>query len=150
MKRRVVIAILLVAIIAAGVPAAWAVIHAHTGYRAAEELAQHQLWPQARARLASYLWLHPGDAQARLLLADAFVKDEALPVDQAAAQAIHCLAQIPDSSPLAAEARLREVGFWFLLLQKPARGEVLLRQAIALGGELRAWQLLWTLLNFTG
>jgi tetratricopeptide (TPR) repeat protein len=150
MKRRLAIAIVLVLLLVAGVPTALAVIHAQRGYLAAEELMQQELWPQARDRLQWFLWLHPGDVQARLLLSDAFVKDEALPVDESAQAAIDCLAQIPDSSPLAAEARFREGGFWFLLLQKPSRAEPLLRRAIDLGMGLKAHQLLWTLLHFTG
>jgi tetratricopeptide (TPR) repeat protein len=85
-----------------------------------------------------------------LLMADAFANDEALPADEGATQAIDCLAKIPDSSPQAAEARYREGGFCFLILQKPGRAEELLRKSIELGGGLPAYQLLWTLLNFTG
>jgi len=150
MRKRVILAVLLITAFGAGVPTAVAVIHAHSGYRAAQELLAHRLWPQARERLASYLWLHPSDGQARLLMAEALVKDDALPVDETASQAIRCLAEIPDSSPLAAEARLRQGGFCFLLLQKPGRAEQLLRKSIELGGGLPAYQLLWTLLNFTG
>ena len=150
MRKRTVAIVLLVVIFGVGVPAAVPVIRAQTGYRAAEELLAYQLWPQARQRLASYLWLHPHDGKARLLMAEAFAKDDALPSDEAASQAIDCLAQIPDNSPLAAEARLRQGGLCFLVLQKPGRAEQLVRKSIELGGGLPAYELLWTLLNFTG
>jgi tetratricopeptide (TPR) repeat protein len=150
MRKRVAIAVLLVVMFGAGLPAAWAVIRAQGGYRAAEELLAHELWPQARERLASYLWLYPGDAQARMRMAEAFAKDEALPPDEAASQAIRCLAQISDNSPLAAEARLQQGRLCFLILQKPGRAEQLLRKSVELGGSLPAYQLLWTLLNVTG
>lgn len=150
MRRRVVLVVLLMAVLGIAAPAAVVVIRAQTGYGAGEELLAHQLWPQARERLASYLWLHPHDAQARLLMADAFAKDEGLPAAEGASKAIECLAAIPDDSPLAAEARFRQGGFYFLILNKPARAEELLRKSIDLGGGLQAYRLLWSLLSFTG
>jgi tetratricopeptide (TPR) repeat protein len=150
MRKRIVVIVLLLAIVGVGVPAAVAVVRAQTGLDSAQELVAHQLWPQARNRLASYLWLHPQDGQARLLMAEAFAKDDGLPAEEAASQAIDCLAQIPDSSPLAAEGRLRQGGLCFLVLQKPGRAEQFLRKSIEFGGGLQSYQLLWTLLNFTG
>ncbi len=150
MSKRIVVMVLLVVSLGVGVPTAVAVIRAQTGLHAAQELLAHQLWPQARERLASYLWLHPRDGMAQLLMAEAFARDDALPADEAAHQAIDCLARIPDSSPLAAEARLRQGGLNFLILQKPGCAEQLVRRSIELGGGLPAYQLLWTLLNFTG
>jgi tetratricopeptide (TPR) repeat protein len=150
MRKRIAIAVFVVALLAAGTSVATAVIRAHCGYRAAEHFVAHHLWPQARERLESYLWLHPNDGQARLLMADALVHDETLPAAESASQAIQYLAQIPDDSPWAAEARFREGGFYFLILQQPGRGERLLRRAIELGEGQRAQQLLWTLLSFSG
>ncbi|MBW3600792.1 MAG: hypothetical protein KY475_26440, partial [Planctomycetes bacterium] len=70
MIKRIVIASLLVVLSGTGISAAVAVMHAQSGLEDAEELLAHQLWPQARERLADYLWLHPNDAQARILLAE--------------------------------------------------------------------------------
>jgi tetratricopeptide (TPR) repeat protein len=150
MRKRIAVVVLLAALVALGLPAAIAVIYAQNGFRVAQELAAHQLWPHARERLGSYLWLHPNDGHALLLMAEAFARDDALPADEAATKAIDHLARIPDSSPLAAEARLRESSLCFLILQKPGRAEQLARQAVDLGGGLPAYRLLWTLLNATG
>jgi tetratricopeptide (TPR) repeat protein len=124
-------------------------LRAHTGRSAAEELFEHELWPQARERLAGYLWLYPHDAPARLLLAEALAKDDALSPADAAAQAIDCLESIPDTSPHAAAARLQQGRLCFLILQRPARAEAYLRRSIALEAGLPAELLLWTLLNMT-
>jgi tetratricopeptide (TPR) repeat protein len=150
MRKRVLLATLLILALGAGVPTAVVVIRAQSSYSAAEELLAHQLWPQARQRLASYLWLHPQDGPARLLMADALVKDESLLAADSAKLAIECLDKIPDNSPVAAEARLRQGGFYLLLLQQPTRAEQQLRKSIELGGGIPAYQLLWTLLNFSG
>ena len=150
MRKRIVLAALAAALLAAALPAALALYRAHSGYRDAEEMFAHQLWPQAREKLESYLWLHPSDGRARLLMAEAFVRDESMPADESASLAIECLAQIGDDSPQAAEGRFREGGFCFLVLQKPGRGEQLLRRSIELGEGLRARHLLWTLLCFSG
>jgi tetratricopeptide (TPR) repeat protein len=149
MRKRIAI-VVVAALAAVGLPTGAAVIHVQNGLRAAQELNAHQLWRQARQRLGWYLWLHPNDGQALLQMAEAFARDDALPADEAASQAIECLARIPDASPQAAEARLREAGLCFLVLQKPGRAEQLARQAIELGGGLPAWRLLWTILNATG
>src|SRR5688572_27338892 len=105
MRKRVILAVLLGAALVAGVPGVAALIRAQTGLDASRDLLAHQLWPQARQRLAGYLWLHPHDAQARLLMAEALAKDDALPAEFAATEAIACLKQIPDDSPLVAEAK---------------------------------------------
>src|SRR5687767_4096358 len=52
MKRRVLVTALLVLAVAVAVPAAAVVYRAQTGLRDARELLAHQLWPQARERLA--------------------------------------------------------------------------------------------------
>jgi tetratricopeptide (TPR) repeat protein len=152
MRKRILAIVLLVVIVGVALPTGVVVIRAQSGFSAAQGLLAYQLWPQARERLASYLWLHPHDGQARLLMAEAFAKDDALPSDEAASQAIDCLAQIPDSSPLAAEARLRQGALCFLVLQKPGRAEQLVRKSLELklSGDFPSYQLLWTLLNFTG
>ena len=150
MRKRVLLIVLLATALIAGVPGVAALIRAQSGLDAARDLLAHQLWPQARQRLAGYLWLHPHDAQARLLMAEALAKDDALAADFAATEAIACLAQISDDSPLAAEAKTQQGRLYFLVLQKPGRAEELLREAIERGAGLPADRLLWTVLCFTG
>jgi tetratricopeptide (TPR) repeat protein len=150
MKRRVLAAALLVLTLVVAVPAATVAYRAQTGLRDAQELLAHQLWPQARERLASYLWLHPDDGQALLMMAEAYAKDEGLPAGTTALEAIRCLERIPSASPLAGSARLQEGRLYFLVLQRPGRAEERLRLAIEHGAGLPAWQMLWTVLNFTG
>jgi len=150
MIRRVIIALLIVFAIAALAPAGVVVIHAHTGLADAKDLLAHQLWPQARQRLTSYLWLHSRDWEAHVLLAEACAKDSSLPSEEGATQAIHYLARVPDGAPLASLARLQQGRLTFLILQKPTQAEGLLREAIRLGAGLEAHQLLFTILCMTG
>jgi tetratricopeptide (TPR) repeat protein len=149
-KRMLAIAVAGGFALVAAVPVAWKLADAHGGRAEAGELLAHQLWPQARQRLNDYLWLYPGDGEARLLLAEAFAKDNALPPNQAAELAVACLKSVPDESPHAAEARLQQGRLTFLILQRPVEAEGYLRQAIDLDAGLNAYQLLWTLLCFTG
>ena len=151
MTKRIIVGILLVLAAGTGLYATVVVVRAQSGLKAGQELLAHQLWPQAREKLSRYLWLHPNDAPARILMAEALVKDEALPAVAAATRAMDYLARIPDNSPLAAEARLQQGRLCFLILQKPGRAEQLLRRAIDLEADaLPAYQLLWTVLNATG
>jgi tetratricopeptide (TPR) repeat protein len=150
MRKRVLAAVVLATALAACAPFALAVYRAQSGLGDAQELMAHQLWPRARERLAAYLWLHPGDAQARMLMAEALAKDEALAPEDAARESVSCLTQIPDSSPHAGDARLQQGRLTFLILQEPARAEQFLRRAVELDTGLPAWQLLWTLLCVTG
>ena len=151
MSKRLIVGILLFLGGGAGLYATVIVVRAQSGLNAGQELLDHQLWPQAREQLSRYIWLHPSDARARMLMAEAFVKDETLPAVEAASHAMDYLAEIPDSAPLGAEARLRQGRLCFLILQKPGRAEQLLRNAIELRADnLPAYQLLWTLLNVTG
>lgn len=151
MIKRIILGVVLVLAGGAGLYAAVVVVRAQSGLRAGQRMLAHQLWPQARGQLSRYLWLHPNDARARVLMAEALVKDESLPAADAASYAMNYLSKIPDSSPLAAEARLQQGRLCFLILQKPGRAEQLLRRASELQADaLPAYQLLWTLLNVTG
>lgn len=150
MSRRITGALCVVLAIA-GLYGTIVVLRAHSGLHTGQDLLDHQLWPQAREHFVRYLWLHPNDARVRMLMAEALVKDEALPSDETASQAVSYLAKISDDSPLAAEARLQQGRLSFLILEKPGHAEQLLRQSIELGtNDLPAYQLLWTLLNVTG
>ncbi len=151
MTKRIIVSILLVLGAGVALYATVIVVRAQFGLNAGQELLAHQLWPQARKQLSRYLWLHPKDASARILMAEALVKDEALPAEDAATRAMGYLAEIPDNSPLAAEARLQQGRLCFLILHKPGRAEQHLRRAIDLQADaLPAYQLLWTVMNATG
>ncbi len=124
---------------------------AHQGLSRAHTLAELGLWSQARTELNRYVTLHPGADQARLLLAEAFVKDEALASNEAVPQAIAVLRQVRDNSPLAAQARLQEGRLELLLLHRPGRAEACFREAMAQpDGPLEASLLLWKTLDLTG
>lgn len=104
----------------------------------------------ARSELEWCLRFHPKDAQARLLLAQAFALDNSLPSAEAVERAISQLQLIPDEATNAAEARTREGRLRLLILNQPMRAERLFRCAIELDPTHDdAWYLLWRLLNLT-
>lgn len=149
-KKRIAIIALAVVLLGACAALGAVLVYSHMGLRAAEDLLAHELWPQARERLHDYVWLHPDNDRANLLLAEAYAKDEKLPPKEGATQAIIYLDRIPDSSADAARARLQQAGLYLLVLHQPGRAEKHARKAIDLGGGLLAYQFLWQLLNLTG
>lgn len=127
------------------------VVRAERGRARAELLAEQQRWAEVRLHLRRYLRLHPGDHEARLLLAEALASDELLPAQQSAEDAIRQLQRIPEDSPLRARACLQQGRLELLVLLRPAAAERSLRRAVALddpSGD--AWYLLWKLLDLTG
>jgi len=106
----------------------------------------------AREHVARFLTLNPSDAKARLLLAEAFLKDEANLSRQAAADAaLSQLDRIPDASPMGSRARIQEARLQLFVMHQPRAAEDRLRAARALdprSGE--AAYLLWKLYDLTG
>ncbi|GIW96618.1 MAG: hypothetical protein KatS3mg110_4659 [Pirellulaceae bacterium] len=121
------------------------------GLSNAHRLLQRQRWSEARWELWRYLWLHPRQPSALLLLADSYIRDESIPQQEAAVRALDTLQQIPDQSTYAAEARTKEGWIQLFMLHQPSRAEEKLRHAAELDRfavEPRYW--LWKLYDLTG
>lgn len=126
-------------------------IRAHLAFNEGQKLLEAELWPQAREQLARYVKLHPSNAQARLMMAEALIQDSEMSTEEATKRAIAHLQAIPSTSELAGEAILREARLTFFILQLPSRAERLVHKAIELDSDdLLSQHLLWTILNMTG
>jgi tetratricopeptide (TPR) repeat protein len=93
------------------------------------------------------------DSEARLLMAEAYVKDDAstIPVRERVEAAIIHLQQIGDDRRHASMARLQEARLRLLILHQPARAERLLHQSLQLDPDSHdANLLMWRLLDITG
>lgn len=138
------------AVLAAVAGLSLAMVYVQGSRAKAEDLARHGLWPPARRHLQRYLWLHPRDGQARLLMAEALVKDDRVPNEEAVEKALEHLGRISDHSPQGAIARTQEGRLLLLLEHKPARAERSFRRAIELDpNALEAHDLLWRLMVLT-
>ncbi|MBI5758343.1 MAG: hypothetical protein HZA46_07490 [Planctomycetales bacterium] len=150
---RTVIARFVGLILATGV-AVWFGVSSFANYQwsQAEQSAARGRWTRVRGHLERYLTIRPSDARARLLLAEALVKDEAsLQHEDAAQSALRHLELIPDATPQGATARVQEARIRFLILHQPAAAEKLLRHAMKLDTKSSdAPYLLWKLLDLTG
>lgn len=108
-------------------------------------------WGPARDEIRRYLRLHPRDVDARVMLAEAFGRDDALNAETAARNAIAQLLYVPDESALGAKARTQEGRLRFLIFNQPAQAERLFRRAIELDARnYDAHYMLWKLLELTG
>lgn len=120
------------------------------GLRTAREAMSRDDLKSARSAVERYLRLFPGNPEARLLAGNAYFQDDSLPPVETAEKAISHFSRIPDSSHLAAEARLLAGRAAFLVRQEPARAEALLRQSIELNpDQFDAYYLLWQMYNMT-
>jgi tetratricopeptide (TPR) repeat protein len=127
------------------------VVWCERGLSQARGLAKYGLWPDARRAVTRYLWVHPRDTQARLLCAETLIKDEQLPADRSAPQALVHLQAIPDTAPEGARARTQEGRLELFLLYHPTRAEQLLRRALELDPATpEPYYLLWKLKDLTG
>lgn len=105
---------------------------------------------EAERELERYLRWHPHNPKAILLWAEAVIKGDSRTPRDAAELAISGLKKIPDTSPLGAEARMREGRLAFLILQQPGRAEALLLRSAELRHDLLdTHYLLWKLLDMT-
>ena len=112
--------------------------------------AKHGLWSEVHAPVERYLRIHPGSAEANLLCAEAFVKDDALPLNERIGGAVARLRAIPDEAPQAVEARLAEARVQLFLNYSPAVAELAMRRALQLDPEDGdANYLMWKLLDLT-
>jgi tetratricopeptide (TPR) repeat protein len=151
MRRQFVWNTVLVLAVGAVVVLGLALVRAHSGLRKAERLAEHGLWDAARIQLTAYLRLHPRDGKARLLFAEALVRDDHLPARESVPVAIEHLRQVPDDSAYAAQARTEEGRLEFLVMHKPAAAERLFRRACELNPEfVDPYYMLWKLFEVTG
>lgn len=112
--------------------------------------AKHGLWSEVHAPVERYLRIHPGSAEANLLSAEAFVKNDALPLNERIGGAVARLRAIPDEAPQAVEARLAEARVQLFLNYSPAVAELAMRRALKLDPEDGdANYLVWKLLDLT-
>lgn len=117
----------------------------------ARRLMDRGRWSAAREKLSRLLWWSPRDSQLRLMLAEAFARDDSQPAERNAQSAAEILSAIPDQASEAVEARIREARLRFLLLRQPMYAERLLRRALALDANSSdAHSLLWQIMDMTG
>lgn len=148
--QRIVLRGFLIAVAVAVLAGSWWVVRAERGLAKAEQLVELGLWSGVRLQARRYLALHPNDAKARLLIAEAWVRDDSLDSQEAARKALAELQYIPDDSPLAAEARTEAGRREFLILCRPERAERLFRKAIELDPSRQdARHLLWKVFDQT-
>lgn len=116
----------------------------------AESSVNNRDWQSARQSLQTYLYFHPNDSAARLMMAEAYIRDNKLLGDDKVLSAIDHLSRIPDSAPRAAEARLQEGRLRLLLLLQPGRAERAFQASIRLDPErMESHSLLWRLYDLT-
>ena len=116
----------------------------------AERLAADRQWDAARKSLAFYLRFYPADADARLLMARAFISDNSLKGDDKVHAALAQLGRISQNSTRSAEARLHEGRLHFLLLWQPGRAGRCFLECVKIDpARLEAHRLLWKLFDST-
>ncbi len=146
-RRRFVIGSALLLLTVIGTAALWA---RNERIAAKSCLARNQ-WKAARTKLARLLWLNPGDTALRLMLAEAFARDDLLPARSSAENAVVVLREIPDDVAEGVEARIREARLRFLLLRQPMQSERLLQRAVVIDPRaVDAHSLHWRILDMTG
>ena len=105
---------------------------------------------EAEQALSRYLRTFPGDDDAVLMWAQAVVSGDQRTPEEAAQLAIQKLETIPDDSPRAAEARMREGRLALLILKQASRAEQRLQRSAQLDpGILDTHYLLWKLFDMT-
>ncbi|MCX7418181.1 MAG: hypothetical protein NT013_01420 [Planctomycetia bacterium] len=118
---------------------------------AAKSCLTRNQWKEARARLSRLLWWHPSDASVRMMLAEAYARDDSLPSRSSAERAVALLKDIPDDVAESAEARIREARLRFLLLRQPIQAERILQRAMVIDPKaMDAHSLHWRILDMTG
>lgn len=131
----------------------WKLYEMQRGLSRARELVGQRRYEDARRQVAGYLRLHPSDAEAHLLMAEAWIKDDASDESprRRAETAAALLQQIPAEDPRAAFARLQEARARLLILHQAGRAERLLRESLRLDPDgYQANFLMWKLLDATG
>lgn len=117
----------------------------------ARQAALRGSWQNAINHLNRYLHHHPSADEARLLIAEAYIRSSEGDFNRRVNRAIFHLQQINADSDLAAEARLQEGRLSLFLLKKPATAERLLKASLHLNPKsAEANRLMWQLLDVTG
>jgi tetratricopeptide (TPR) repeat protein len=125
--------------------------YVHGGRARAERMAGFELWPDARQELNRYLTIWPGDHAARLLLAEAWYRDESLPGEEALDAAMEELAAIPDDCHEGPVARAQQGRIELLMRHRPWRAEQYLQRSLELAPDLVDSNfLMWKLYDLTG
>ncbi len=126
------------------------VLWCQRGLAEARRLAKHGLWTEARAAGGRYLLLHPRDAEANLLVAEALAKDETAPLAERVVEAVGRLRSVPDGDAGAAEARKAEARVLLFLARDAFAAEKALENALALSpDDVEANYLGWRILDLT-
>ena len=116
----------------------------------ARRLAKHGLWTEARGAAERYLLLHPREAGANLLFAEALAKDESVPLPQRIGGAVSRLRGVPDTAPEAGAARKAEARVLLFLDRDAFGAERALAAALALDpDDVEAHTLAWKILDLT-
>jgi len=148
--QKIVVRLIVIALVAALAWGGYEVAQRQLGFSKSLELAQFGLWSKARESMSGYLELHPGSDEARYWMAELWVNDDQLLVNESVPAALGQLSHISDSSPLAAKARTLEGKLQFLIQHQPVAAEKSLRKAISLDeNSLEAHQVLCKVLETT-
>ena len=116
----------------------------------ARRLAKHGLWTEARGAAGRYLLLHPRDASANLLFAEALAKDESVAVAERVDGAVASLRAVPDTSPEAGAARKAEARVLLFLGRDAFSAERALERALRIDpDDVEARTLAWKILDLT-
>lgn len=139
----------LIAVLLLAIPV-WGVWRINDGFDRGTRLLQQNQFQKARRELKRYLWFRQGDDQARLTLAECYVRDSELLATESATEAIALLGKIRDDSELAGTARLQEARLRFLILNQPCRAERLLKEILQDDPKsFAANYLMWKILDLT-
>ena len=149
-KRRLVFLLALVCVMTLAIGGGW-IWMLHTGLARARQHMARKEWSDARTQLSRYFRLYPADAEAHLLMAESYVKDETDTEGGHIDHALSHLQTIPNDSEFAAKARLQEARLRFLIRFQPTKAEALLRKSLQLDGEsFEANYLMWKLADLSG
>lgn len=151
-RTRLLMILLTVVAVSTG---AWGYTHWKTNSALSSLAKGRQYLKERRAELAEkaigdYLEVCPDDAEAILNWAEAVIDGKSRLPKDAANVACEALSRIPDQSPFAAEARMREGRLTLFVLLRPERAEKLLMQSRQLNAEsMDVHFLLWKLFDLT-
>lgn len=142
----IVSAVALLAVIATFAWSQWLnqqLADAERAYRAGQ-------WKRARESGLTYLWSHPADSRARLLVAQAMTRDESFAARDKVTETLGHLQQIPDEAKESADARLLEGRLYLLRLLQPTKAEQCFQRSLKRDPQrLETHTLLWKLFDLT-
>jgi tetratricopeptide (TPR) repeat protein len=150
LRRRVLglLACLVVVTVGWGLVRLWSM---HRGIDRARRAIGKREWRTARESLDSYFRLYPHDAEAHLLMAEAWIRDDAGDRETHIQQGLQHLQGVKSESPVGARARLQEGRLTLIFRLQPSRAEELLKESLRLDPDsYEANLLMWKLLDLTG